>query len=530
MPSRTAFAGLATISALALTATAVDGATTSQSTVAEGSVEATPDTVAETSIVAATDTVAETSVATSETAEVEILPPDESYGGATLGEWHARWWQWAASLPTGFECNYGQHGPMFFLPPAFESEYDCVVPEGTAIYAIVDGQQCSSALTPPLFGGNEEELNACLNGLPGAVSPSLDAAANGQEVARLYDYWTRSPMFTLNVPEHSVYNGVPSGVASWMVAQAAYIIAPPPPGEYVITLTDESYDFEYTVNVTVESPRVFEPFGTETTGAEDTIDGLFDVGGGRNLYLHCEGSGSPTVVYLHGHGGPSSNAGGIPSLLRDDYRVCVYDRANVGRSDPAPGPLTPADAVEDLHTLLDVAEVPGPYVLLGASFGGDIAFFYAATHPDDLVGLVFLDPDVPDPTGVMQEFVPEGFPAPEDELRDFWRDDPEQMDDAFLWFDQLNATAESFPAVPAILLTPPESEFPPEFGEGVAETFRQVQEDTMALFDPGEVRIVDSQHYMEQAIPDEVAAAVRDVIDASSSAEAPATSAPTTSG
>jgi pimeloyl-ACP methyl ester carboxylesterase len=179
--------------------------------------------------------------------------------------------------------------------------------------------------------------------------------------------------------------------------------------------------------------------------------------------------------------------------------------------------------------LLDVADVPGPYVLLGASLGGDIAFFYAATHPDDLVGLVLLDPDVPDPTGTMQEFVPEGFPAPEDELRDFWRSDPEQMDDAFLWFDQLNATAESFPAVPAILLTPPESEFPPEFGEGVAEAFRQVQEDAMALFNPGEVRIVDAPHYMEPVIPEEIAAAVREVIDTSTSAEASVTSAPTTS-
>ena len=44
----------------------------------------------------------------------------------------------------------------------------------------------------------------------------------------------------------------------------------------------------------------------------DTIDGLFDVGGGRNLYLKCEGTGSPTIVYLHGAGGTSSNAGAGP--------------------------------------------------------------------------------------------------------------------------------------------------------------------------------------------------------------------------
>src|SRR5262245_42950335 len=109
----------------------------------------------------------------------------------------------------------------------------------------------------------------------------------------------------------------------------------------------------FTINVdatgVVRASTSSEP---SSDGSAGTIDGLFDVGGGRNLYLHCEGTGAPTVVYLRR--GQSSNAGRIPELLRDDYRFCVYDRANVGRSDPAPGPRSPADAVEDLHTLLDV--------------------------------------------------------------------------------------------------------------------------------------------------------------------------------
>ena len=190
--------------------------------------------------------------------------------------------------------------------------------------------------------------------------------------------------------------------------------------------------------------------------APDEIDGLFDVGG-RNLYLRCEGTGSPTVVYLHGAGGASSNAGAIPSLLDDDYRVCVYDRANIGRSDPATGPLSAADAVADLHILLDVAEVPGPYVLLGASGGGDIAFTYAGTHPDDIVGLVLLDSDVPGIRAWEQEYVPEEFWLPEDG----WRDDPEQMDEYATW-EQLDAAAASVPPIPAILMTLQDYGFPPE--------------------------------------------------------------------
>jgi pimeloyl-ACP methyl ester carboxylesterase len=251
--------------------------------------------------------------------------------------------------------------------------------------------------------------------------------------------------------------------------------------------------------------------------SEGSIDGLFDVGGGRRLYLNCQGTGSPTIVYFHGGGGVSSNAGRIPSLLRDDYRFCVYDRANVGRSDPAEGPLTAADAAEDLHSLLAAAEVPGPHVLLGASFGGVVAFVYAGTYPEDVAGLVLLDPDIPGINDWVLDFLDEDFLLPEEELRELWRDDPEQMDGIIRSVEELDAAAETVPAVPAILLVPEGSEVPPEFGEGAAAALRALQEDAMDHFDPGEVRIVESPHYMEPEIPEEIAAAVRDVIRASGS-------------
>ena len=109
-----------------------------------------------------------------------------------------------------------------------------------------------------------------------------------------------------------------------------------------------------------------------------------------------------------------------------------------------------------------------------------------------------------------------------------WMDDLEQMD--FHGSDEhLDAVEDSFPAVPAILFAMEAYEFPPEFGEGAVEALRDLHEDAMERFDPGEVRIVDSPHYMEGAIPEEVAAAVREVIGASSAAEASVTSAPTTS-
>lgn len=254
------------------------------------------------------------------------------------------------------------------------------------------------------------------------------------------------------------------------------------------------------------------------------IEGLFEVGGGRSLYLKCEGTGSPTVVYLHGGGGVSSNAGQIPGLLNEDYRFCVYDRANVGRSDPAEGPFSASDAVADLHALLAAADLPAPYVLLGASFGGVVAFTYAGTYPDDVAGVVLLDPDVPGARVWEQEFVPEELRPPEDS----WKADPEQMD-INETLSVLDAAAGNVPPVPAILFALEDNDFPPEFSEGANEALRQLQEEAVGYFDPGEVRIVDSPHYMEPVIPEEIAAAVREVIGATAATGVAAPSRASTS-
>ena len=140
-----------------------------------------------------------------------------------------------------------------------------MVAEGTAIYVIVWGENCSSVESPPSFGGNEEELQACAERELGNMPPSVEASVDGQEVANLDDYEAASPMFTINATENGVYDFLPPGVALVVVKNVGFIVAPPAPGEYVIHLTDSSYGFDYTVNVTVEAPQIIEP--TETTEA-----------------------------------------------------------------------------------------------------------------------------------------------------------------------------------------------------------------------------------------------------------------------
>ena len=76
-------------------------------------------------------------------------------------------------------------------------------------------------------------------------------------------------------------------------------------------------------------------------------------------------------------------------------RTCVYDRANLGQSDPAPGPRGLSELVGDLERLVQVAKIPPPYVLVGTSGGGYITAGYAEAHPQQIAGLVFIDTAAP---------------------------------------------------------------------------------------------------------------------------------------
>jgi pimeloyl-ACP methyl ester carboxylesterase len=123
---------------------------------------------------------------------------------------------------------------------------------------------------------------------------------------------------------------------------------------------------------------------------------LVDVGGHR-LHLHCTGTGRPTVVLEPGQGGASSDSGWVAPAVARDSTVCVYDRAGRGWSDAADGPQDAARIAADLHTLLERAQVPGPYVLAGHSFGGLYVQTFAANYPDQVAGLVLLDSTAPKP-------------------------------------------------------------------------------------------------------------------------------------
>src|SRR3954452_4189908 len=143
----------------------------------------------------------------------------------------------------------------------------------------------------------------------------------------------------------------------------------------------------------------YEAIGHATAPTVAMGGQLVDVGPYR-LHLECTGSRGPTVVLEPGGGGSAASLGLIAPAVARDSRVCVYDRAGRGWSDPAASPPDGAQIATDLHTLLTRAHVPGPYVLAGHSFGGLYVRAYAAKYPDEVAGLVLVDSTTSHPTPV----------------------------------------------------------------------------------------------------------------------------------
>jgi pimeloyl-ACP methyl ester carboxylesterase len=122
---------------------------------------------------------------------------------------------------------------------------------------------------------------------------------------------------------------------------------------------------------------------------------LVDIGGYR-LHLFCTGEGSSTVILEAGGGNPWLSWYKVQPQVASFARVCSYDRAGLGWSDPSPKPRTAKVIAEELHTLLHNAGMKGPFVLVGHSLGGMDARMFANQYPMEVAGMVLVDSSHPD--------------------------------------------------------------------------------------------------------------------------------------
>lgn len=117
---------------------------------------------------------------------------------------------------------------------------------------------------------------------------------------------------------------------------------------------------------------------------------LVDIGG-RRINLMCSGTGAPTVVLASGIASWSTIWYKTHPEIARRTRVCAFDRASYGFSDPAPRPQILPDVPSDLHAALAAARIPGPYVLVGHSLGGIEMRLFAQRWPLEVAGMVIVD-------------------------------------------------------------------------------------------------------------------------------------------
>lgn len=266
----------------------------------------------------------------------------------------------------------------------------------------------------------------------------------------------------------------------------------------------------------------------------DDFRGPVQIGSGRQLFLECHGKGSPTIVLESGYhnssdpwsqsdaAAPAVGPAVLPALART-HRVCAYDRPGTlrysdppaisDRSSPVAMPRTAHDVVDDLHALLDAAQLPGPYVLVGHSLGGLFARLYAQTYPAQVRAVVFVDafaveipnllgPDWPAYRQQLDQPLPQFADSPSFEVID--------IDNSVAQVD----AAPAFPPIPTVVLArtepfsiPPNT--PAEKGAALERAWREGTSDLVALRpQTPHIFATGSDHFVQIHQPDLVAAGV----------------------
>jgi pimeloyl-ACP methyl ester carboxylesterase len=147
-----------------------------------------------------------------------------------------------------------------------------------------------------------------------------------------------------------------------------------------------------TIVVLVGAGVVYQQIGTVIDQRAYPPPGQMVDVGGYKMHIDCLGEGSPTVILDHVGAANSAQWALIQPVVAQQTRVCAYDRAGFGWSEPGPAPRDAKHNAQELHTLLTNAGIDGPYLFVGHSFGANVARVYAADFSQQIAGLVWVDP------------------------------------------------------------------------------------------------------------------------------------------
>ncbi len=185
--------------------------------------------------------------------------------------------------------------------------------------------------------------------------------------------------------------------------------------------------------------------------------------------------------------------GAIEAVSDGRQRICSYERRNTGRSETVAGTQSPDDLVDDVDGLLDALGEKGPFVLLGASFGGLVAGAYAVAHPDRTAGVLLLDSSIPDDYVIDERHGFDGMCLQANREADAW-ESLERIDNCRLakWaYDRRDSESD----VPLIYLA---AKDPSDRGEVADDPLRKA---FVRRWSPGIWESVSAPHWMDEADP-----------------------------
>jgi pimeloyl-ACP methyl ester carboxylesterase len=272
---------------------------------------------------------------------------------------------------------------------------------------------------------------------------------------------------------------------------------------------------------------------------------LLDVGG-RKMHIDCAGEGNPTVILDSGLGDSYLSWRKVQPEIAKFTRVCSYDRAGLGYSDPSSQPRTSKVIAEELHALLRAASVSPPYVIVGHSMGGYDVRVYTSLYRNEIVGMVLVDASHPDQENrfpaelknmegswhreaqFIASTMPFGIPrllglCDNDAVTRAadcnWHSAREQLAEISAFPESAAETAQTgtLSDMPLAVLShdpdKPSSDLPPDLAKSTNEAWEKMQQELAHLSARGTQTVAkNSAHYIQIDRPDVVIDAVRNVV------------------
>lgn len=230
---------------------------------------------------------------------------------------------------------------------------------------------------------------------------------------------------------------------------------------------------------------------------------------GHYMRIEQKGEGGPTVVFEPGLSQTRDTWGAIPDEVAKVTGVAVYDRAGVGESDPGSIPRTTRQIINDLHNLLIRANVAKPYILVGHSFGGLNVRFFACQYPDEVAGMVLIDPSHE------EQFMRYAELMPAEKRIKYIRHERganEERVDMFASAHQVKL-ARRLPHIPSLIITAGIDHKKATYDR--SEQIHQELQSSLVSLIPGSRQIIaeKSGHFIQKDQPELVIKAIRELIE-----------------